>query len=272
MITIALLAIITNANAVSWDLDSFYSTSHTANIKSNTEELEIKWEAVENADWSNFWYAFSEGSAITINDEYEGHYDEITARTLGIWENSWTRSTQIADSGTTAYFFNLSIVDTEGDPHPVSSIGPFFIDTEPPASPRFYVSETTNNPNVVLYNIGAVDAVDMCISNSGYGVGCEWEIVQEIKFWNINDELNTQTTIYMQFRDDVDNIATASASTTYTITSTDKALFIRTVPTLNEWGKIILVLCLLMIGIFIIKYKSHEMVSVGGGHSQKSDI
>ncbi len=250
MIAIALFAITTNGNTTSWNLDSFYSTSHTENIKSSTSELEVKWESTENEDWFGFWCAFSEGSAITLDDDYEGDYDEISARTLGIWENNWTRSSPFTDSGTTAYYFNLSVVDIEGDPHPVSSIGPFFIDTEPPGSPRFTVPETTNTPNVILDNIGAVGAVDMCISNSGFGVGCGWENIQESKFWNINDELNSITTIYIQFRDDVDNKATVSASTTYTITSmTEITGLVQSVPTLNEWGQIMLALCLLIFGI-----------------------
>ena len=238
----------TNGNAVSWDLDSFYSTSHIANIKSNTSKLEVKWEATENDNWFGYWYAFSEGSAITINDDYEGDYDEISARTMGIWENSWTKSTQINDSGTTSYYFNLSVVDSEGDPHPVTSIGPFFIDTEPPGSPRFVVPETTTSANIIITDIGATDAVQFCISNSGFDV-CTWEnLTGSQRLWSVNNELNAQTTIYMQFKDDVGNISTASATTTYTETTetTVNIPGVRAIPTLTHWGCLIFSVILIL--------------------------
>ena len=243
-----------------WSPDQFYSTTHTANIKSKDSDFEVKWEATENEDWTGFWYAFSEGEPLTLNDDYEGDYVEISARTLDIWESNWTKSKQISDSGTTSQYFNLSVVDTEGTPHPVTSIGPFFIDTEPPGSPRFTAPETSTTQNIILTEIGATDAEEICVSNSGFGVGCFWEDLESSsKLWTINNILNTETTIYIQFKDDVGNISTASETTTYISSnnnsSTTDTDLVTSIPTINEWGLFVFIISLIQVAIIMIRKK-----------------
>jgi len=259
IIAFCLSLLISVANASEWELDSFYSTTHTPYIKSSESLLMVKWEAAENEDWSSFWCAFSESSPVTIDIFYDADYDNISARSLNSWENFWTRSLEISDDGNTPYYFNLSILDNNASLHPVPSIGPFYVDTEPPGNSRFTVSETTSSPNVILKDIGATDAVQFCISNSGFDV-CTWEnLTGTQRLWSVNNELNAQTTIYMQFKDDVGNISNVSRSTTYTITEndTDVILGVRAIPALMDWGILIFAFVLIVTAIFCMRFRNN---------------
>ena len=247
-----ILLIHSSAFCGEWDLESLCSTTHTIRLKSKDTRLEIQWEAQESATWHSFLTTFSSPSPVTMNDDYEGDYDTVSVETIsGVWKGVWTKSITIDDPGTTPYYFNMCIVDIEGDPHPITSIGPYFIDSEAPNSPSINAPEYTPSPIILLSNIGAIDSVQMCLSNTGYGIGCNWENIESYKLWIVNEGDGIQTTIYAQFRDDVWNIATASASTTYSSTAApDENL---TVPTLNEWGIIILGTLLFFYSFYIIK-------------------
>ena len=237
-----LLCLISIVNASEWQPDTLYSTTHTLYVISKDSELEIKWESTEKESWLCFWVAFSTEAPLTINDDYFGDFDQIDARTpSGLWENAWTQKKEVNDTGKTPYYFNISVVDDEGTPHPLTSLGPYFIDTEPPGSPNLTAPENSETVNIILTNIGAIDAVDMCISNSGFGVGCTWQEIQGTKkLWTIKPEADVQTTIYIQFRDDVGNISTAMDATTFVILEDDISdRNVASVPVMSTFGMLV---------------------------------
>jgi len=248
------------AKAADWNFDSFYSTTHTKYIKSNEPELEVKWTADENNDWHSFFVSFSSPSSVTIDSFYEGDYDVIEARTVGgMWKGSWTKQIELSGSGSESYYFNISIVDIEGDPHPVSGLGPFYIDTEPPGSPYIEPPEMTSTANIILL-IDAIDAKEYCISNSGYGDACLWTTLDSNNIlWTVNEGNGVETTIYAQFKDDVGNISMTSATTIFMESSDSYSTKNKkSIPAFNISGIIFFILLITFISLKTINKNFHK--------------
>ncbi|KPA09379.1 hypothetical protein MHK_010410 [Candidatus Magnetomorum sp. HK-1] len=248
-----------------WQVENPFSSSHTVNIPSNTQAITVEWTAPNGltpADTEGYYVTFSSPSPYTFT---ESDTESIT-RTLGqiLKLNKLSVSTTSQDvigealsgTGVEPFYFNIAVLDDMEVPFVpgvTTHLGPYFIDTEAPKFPTVSAPQSTSTSSNIPITLGASGASVICISESGYG-NCgesEWKDYTTSYYWSVSEGEGIKN-IYVQFKDAAGNTANASTTILYEIEETSQGVggLVYTVPTLNEWGILIFMILIMVVGIF----------------------
>ncbi|ETR66135.1 MAG: hypothetical protein OMM_05786 [Candidatus Magnetoglobus multicellularis str. Araruama] len=154
------------------------------------------------------------------------------------------------------YYFNIAVLDDMEIPFApgiTTHLGPYFIDTESPQFPTVSAPQSTSTSSNIPITLGASGASVICISESGYGNCGEsgWKAYTTSYYWSVSEGEGTKN-IYVQFKDVAGNTANASTTIIYEQEETpqEEEDVVHTVPTLNEWGLLVFMMIVMVVGIF----------------------
>ncbi|MBF0450714.1 MAG: hypothetical protein HQK75_08445 [Candidatus Magnetomorum sp.] len=192
------------------NVTSLQSTTHVLDTPSNNPIIKMSWGLPSGYTQVNGYYVlFNQNQTHTFNDLNITDTDVKFVTNLEISSNDLTGADDVE------YYFHIASEDTEMNLGPTRTSGAFRIDTVGPQDASVTTSPTTGS-YVISLELYALNAYEMYISNSGYGIGGTWEQFATTKQWNI-PEVDGSSTIYVQFRDRALNTENASASTTYAV-------------------------------------------------------
>lgn len=248
-----------------WQIQDPFSSSHTENIPSNTQSIAVEWTAPNGltpVDTEGYYVTFSSPSPYTFT---EGDTESITrglGQILKLNKLSVSTTSQavigeaLNGTGGEAYYFNIAVLDDMEIPFSpgiTTHLGPYFIDTEAPKFPTVSAPQSTSTSSNIPITLGVSGASVMCISESGYG-NCgesEWKAYTTIYFWSVSEGEGNKN-IYVQFKDVAGNTSNASTTIMYEREDTSQRTedIVYTVPSLNEWGILVFMLLIMIVGIF----------------------
>jgi len=192
------------------DVTSLQSTSHVLDTPSNTAIIKMTWDLPSGYTTVNGYYVlYNQNQTHTFNELNIIDNDVKFVTNLEVSSNDFTGADDVQ------YYFHIAAEDTNMNLGSTLSMGAFRIDTESPTDASVTTSPTTGS-FVISLELYALNAYEMYISNSGYGIGGVWEMFSTTKQWNI-PEKDGSTTIYVQFRDKASNTTNASTSTIYAV-------------------------------------------------------
>lgn len=176
--------------------------SRTSSEKvSGNPNVTIKWDPAVDAEKERYFYEF--------NAEPDHRITKRNAKKPGISARKAT-SHALAGDGK-AYYAHVAAEDERGRIMGTAHLE-FVIDTMAPKNPRIETGATApGRSGRVKLKLGAENATEMYISNVNYGQGGKWEKYADEKEWQLptNNESGLDT-VYVQFRDEANNIAQAS--------------------------------------------------------------
>ncbi|KPA12552.1 conserved hypothetical protein, membrane [Candidatus Magnetomorum sp. HK-1] len=196
---------------------------------------------------SNFYYAFntSSGYTITTTDEKE--------KVLSL-------SKELQNSDNIAYYFHVAAMDNTVFPlptlGPTTTYGPMRIDDVAPTGASISGPIKTERNYDIPLIFGATGATQMCVSNTGSGIGCTWEAVVAYKEWDLTDGYG-QKTIFVQYKDNAGNVSNATTSMLFIQPRLAQALNV-SIPTLNDYGIMILFFILAISAVILISSQGHK--------------
>jgi hypothetical protein len=238
------------------------TSGHTTDEPSQITIIEMAWTNPLN---------YTDGQLsgyITVFNNQED-YSITTGSTI---DRKWDISDPYENKNSVSYYFHIAAV-ASGTPNPglypnapfleigeTKTAGPYIIDTIAPTNLSVSLPPTTTTQAVDI-NISATGAYVMCISNIDYG-NCNWEDYTSQKTdWLLTGGDGIKQ-VYVQFRDKALNISNAPIATcTYEepVQPYQGTVICAAIPTLNEWGMIILA-GLILLGFF--KYNRNTRIGV----------
>jgi hypothetical protein len=249
--SIFLLVFIISNVAESQDIATLVSYSHTENQPDNNQTIEVEWSKSAN-EGTYYYAAFSKDNVFVFADEdYE--YDPSEAEEVPdhVITPVSKFSHEINESSQTfttdgAYYFNI-VIDDDGDYGETKSIGPFIIDTSEP-SPVNVEGLTSTTNNSIELTLEPADADQICILlNTTNQETCNWQTIPESRTL-ISPTLSTgNNQIHVLFKDIAGNMNQASHNVECNLSEDEatESIHAVSVPTLNEWGKLLLFFILL---------------------------
>jgi len=191
---------------------------------------------------SGFYYAFNTISDYTITSN-----------------DSWTTQLIVTSDNISAdnvdYYFHIAAMDNDFISGPnigsTENYGPMKVDTVKPSGANISGPSTTDKIDVTL-SLGVNSAIQMCISNVGYGSDCNWEPVASSKSWNLLEGAGDKT-VYVQYIDSAGNTSDASTLIKYEPETIIIRPIFRSIPSLSDWGKMIFIFLLITCAIFNVK-------------------
>ena len=248
--------------ADTFEVSNFRSLSHGINEPSQVTKISMTWDQPTG-------YSSISGYAYTINTSESFTYT-YTNKPENLLDREWDISQSFEGSDDTYYYVHIAPV-SEFDPgkypdpfHIIGStttFGPVRIDTEAPTGPSVSSDYTRTDQSTIELTLYAEDAVGtpkwMCISNSGYG-NCTQELFSESKTWPLDGEMNSETpkSVYVQFIDTAGNSVNAPILNVYYMDLSPEETQI---PTLSEWGMIILSGILMMSAMVIMRRRQNHL-------------
>ena len=209
-VSIVLLITITQSYCEIGTVASLQSKTHVLDTPSSNPIIQMAWGLPSGYTQVNGYYVlFNQNPTHTFNDLNITNNDVQFITNLEVYSNDYTGADDLQ------YYFHIAAEDKNLKLGPTLTSGAFRIDTVSPHDASVTTSPTTGS-YVISLELYALDAYEMFISNSGYGIGGIWELYSPTKQWNI-PEVDGSTTIYVQFRDQAKNTANASTSTTYAV-------------------------------------------------------
>jgi len=203
-------------------------------ILGKDDTIDISWDypdGYNSSTISNFYYAFNTLSDYTIT---------TTDKKIPVL----LISGEFQNSDNIAYYFHVAARDNTLFPPPTlgptTTYGPMRIDDVAPTGASVSGPIKTERNYDIPLTFGATNAVQMCVSNSGSGIGCTWEAVVAQKEWDLTDGYG-QKTVYVQYKDNAGNTSNATTSMLFIQPQLPLALYV-SVPTLNDYGIMILFL------------------------------
>jgi len=192
------------------NVTSLQSTTHMLDTPSNTPIIKMTWNLPSGYTEVNGYYVlFNQTETHTFNEL------NITDTDVKFVTKNVISSNDFTGADDVEYYFHIAAEDVSMNLGSTLSMGAFRIDTESPTDASVTTSPTTGSYQISL-QLYALNAYEMYISNSGYGIGGSWELFSTTKQWNI-PQTDGSTTIYVQFRDQASNTANASTSTIYAV-------------------------------------------------------
>ena len=234
----------TSLPGVVQDLQSFPATS--ANTMAVTQ-ITFTWSypvGYTDGSLSSFLYTFSKNSTETISWSNMGSIIPSNTLTKSISTSAYTEVDM--------YFHIAAFIGTDfGE---TAHLGSYRIDNVAPTSPHFTALTETNDINIQITNIGADGATKMCCWISDHG-SCNYGGLENTDLILPNEEGTYQ--INVRFSDDAGNeTSTLSKNIKYTPIVVESGM-IAGVPSLSEWGMIILMGILMISSIKVMnKQKS----------------
>jgi len=191
---------------------SLNSITHVLDTPSNNPIIKMNWDFPTGYDSVNGYYIlFNQSQSHTFNE-----FNIIDSDVKFVTSNE-VSSNDLTGADDVEYYFHIAAEDTSMNLGPTLTMGAFRIDTQGPQDANVTTSSTTGSYQITL-QLYAQNAYEMYISNSGYGIGGNWELFSTTKQWNIPQK-NGTTNIYVQFRDQALNTSNASTSTIYAVQS-----------------------------------------------------
>lgn len=189
---------------------SLQSNSHVLDSPSNNPIIKMTWDLPQG-------YTSVNGYHVLFNQSKTHTFNELNITDSGVKfvTKNEVSSTDFTGADDVEYYFHIAAEDTSMNIGPTLSNGAFRIDTVGPQDASVTTSSTTGSLLITL-ELYALNAYEMYISNSGYGVGGSWELFSTSKQWNIPEQ-DGSCSIYVQFRDKALNTTNASTSTIYAV-------------------------------------------------------
>lgn len=248
-----------------WQVQSPFSSSHTKNVPSTTTSISVEWNAPSGltpTSTGGYYVSFSSPLPYIFA---ESDTESIT-RGMGtiLKLNKSSVSTTSLDVigeilsgiGVEPIYFNIAVLDDMDfpfNPGVTTHLGPYFIDTEDPKFPTVSAPQTTSRSNNIPLTLGVSGASVMCISESGYG-NCGvsvWIDYTTNFYWSVSD-VEGEKNIYVQFKDVAGNTANAFTTILYERKVTFSGDVVAyAIPTLNEWGMMVFMLLVLIVGVLL---------------------
>ncbi len=175
------------------------SLMHFINIPSRVSRIKMTWD-VPGGNPRGYFVLFDTEPDHT----YAGPDPAGASHTAGTGF-----SQDFADSAPddVAYYFHIAAKYGEEEIGPVTTAGPYRIDTVPPSGAGVIAPEITPARTVTLF-LEAEGASEMYLSNEGYEKNGEWEPVSSFREWELTEGTGDRT-VYVRFRDPAWNIADA---------------------------------------------------------------
>ena len=215
------------------DLDC---TSGHNSIAIQDKKIIMSWDypsGHSGATIPNFFYEFNTESNYNITTGNSQTPDLSTFET-------------VPDSDNVAYYFHIAPIDNDfifgPNLGPTSTYGPMRVDNVGPTGATVSGPEETNTNLKVPLALGANSATQMCISNTGSGIDCNWEPVAAQKEWDLTEGFGSKT-VYALFKDNAGNLSGAITTINYVGQTLTRARYV-SVPSLNEYGMMILFIVL----------------------------
>jgi len=242
------------------DLDC---TSGHGQVAIGEDEIRMEWGYPDGYDSNTI-----NGFYVLFNQQESYTFTQLNTTGMTLRTSLFTVSTDdYSNSDSIAYYFHIAARDKV---FPISNIGatssygPMRIDNVEPVGSIAGPLTTTSRIGVPI-TITVSGASQMCIKNDENWESCEWEGISTLKSWNLTNG-EGEKTVYAKFKDSTGNTSTASTSIYYQEITTTIEPKIYGIPTLNEWGIIILFIILLLTSIALIKItKTKESAIVGKG-------
>ena len=174
------------------------STSHTVEVWSNDNTIDLSWTAGTDATsgidgYSYIWNTTADTTPDTSKD---------------IEENVITLTSAELANGS-SHYFHVRTKDNAGNWSSAEHIGPFYIDTlSPTGSVTIDSGDAYAITTSVALTLSATDTLstitDMKICNVSDFTGCDWEAYAVSKAWTLT-VADGEKTVYAKFRDDGNN-------------------------------------------------------------------
>lgn len=174
-------------------------TRATSEKITRSPNVTIQWDPTLNGGNEKYYYAFNNDANHVINKR--------NANKPGLTKRKVTSRALKGDY--VKFFAHVAAEDNRGRIGPTAPLD-FWLDTEPPKNPtvKTDANSQARTTGSVLLNLGATNATEMYISDVNFGQGGKWENYSATKQWKLAS--GGDTTIYVQFRDEAQNISRTS--------------------------------------------------------------
>jgi hypothetical protein len=258
ILTSMIFLIIANNMAYSKDLISLQPINPLVNQPTHYTTISVEWTASTEAG-DSYYAAFSKGITYALNEYNPSAPENVPDHVITPVQqfSHAIDSTSLSFETDDAYYFNI-IIDSEGEYGATSSIGPFVIDTTKPA-PVNVSGVTSTDRNSIQLTIDPADANQVCILlNTTNILSCDWGDIPENR--NIISPTLSEgnNLVYAFFKDLAGNTNQAIHSVKYApvdFIPEQTTVKVATIPTLSEWGLILLMGMLLFSSVLIMGRK-----------------
>jgi len=248
--------IITSNMAYSKDIISLQPINPLVNQPTNYTTISVEWTA-STEEGDSFYAAFSKGITYALHEYNPSAPESVPDHVITpVQQFSHSiDSTSLSFETDDAYYFNI-IIDSEGEYGATSSIGPFIIDTTKPA-PVNVSGVTSTDRNSIQLTIDPDDANQVCILlNTTNTLSCDWDDIPENRTIISPTLSEGNNLVYAFFKDLAGNTNQAIHSVKYApvdFIPEQTTVKVATIPTLSEWGLILLMGILLFSSVWIRK-------------------
>ncbi|ETR72308.1 MAG: hypothetical protein OMM_01813 [Candidatus Magnetoglobus multicellularis str. Araruama] len=254
-----------------WQVQSPFSSTHTENMPSTINSISVEWSAPSGLTPSStegYYVSFSSPLAYTFTESDTESITRGVGEILKLNKSSVSTTSldvigeTLSGTGVEPYYFNIAVLDDMEVPFVpgiTTHLGPYFIDTESPKFPTVSAPQTTSRSNNIPLTLGASGASLMCISESGYGIcgESEWNDYTTSWYWSVSDGEGVKN-IYVQFKDVAGNTANSFTSILFEREVTFSGDVVAyAIPTLSEWGLMVFMMLLLIVGVFHGNWQKH---------------
>jgi len=210
-----LLSFFLICSRICWALDNqdavlnLVSNSHTVNVPSGLSQISFSWSPPSGTtEWDGYVFKLDQ------NDQLDFEFNETNIEQNPMDVYSWIFS---CSGDYINYYFHIApaVYDFENFQYVFGKTinsGPFRVDTVAPYNQIIYAPELTND-TIVQLKTGAIGATKMCISSVGFGKSCTWQTLETLSEYHLS-EGDGKKTIFIQYKDDAENIANTETSLT----------------------------------------------------------
>ena len=237
------------------EVSNFKSDSHDLNTPSQAICITMSWSAPESEDITLSGYAYT----VNTSESYTYTVDNVPDLISSTRHEGYC----FENSNDIYYYAHIAPV-IEIPNYPFIDVGrtstfcPIRIDTVAPTGPTVSAPYTRTDKSTVELSLFADGSPsDMCISNSGYG-NCTWKPFSISETWPLAGEKDSDTpkSVYVQFKDAAGNSVNAPILNVYYMDLSPEETQI---PTLSEWGMIILSGILMMSAMVIMRRRQNQL-------------
>jgi hypothetical protein len=258
ILTSMIVLIIASNMAYSKDIISLQPINPLVNQPTHYTTISVEWTAsTETGD--TYYAAFSKGITYALNEYNPSAPENVPDHVITPVQqfSHAIDSTSLSFETDDAYYFNI-IIDSEGEYGATSSIGPFVIDTTKPA-PINVSGVTSTDRNSIQLTIDPADANQVCILlNTTNTLSCDWGDIPENRKIISPTLSEGNNLVYAFFKDLAGNTNQATHIVKYApvdFVPEQTTVKIATIPTLSEWGLILLMGMLLFSSVLIMRRK-----------------
>jgi hypothetical protein len=243
--------------AIGDDIVMITSTSHP--VAKTETTINVYFNYANRGAITGFYYTVTTASSYTMttDDVMSHNYKQLTS------DATMTADGPFTDDD---YYFYIAAYYIQTPPlifGPTTREGPLTVDTKAPTTVSVNGPSTTENSLITLTIQANEDINKVCISETGFGVSCVWK---DLTSENYNYTLKSPPesgekdySLYVQVKDIAGNQAQATQPSLVTYIAgddeedDDQTVSCHSIPTLSEWGIILLTGLLLSTGVLRVR-------------------